>query len=65
MINLFEKTRKSFDFLVGKMPAMDLDVQPRSKSLFAQCKFAIVRGHGLDEAAARQVRHLPLIVGTY
>lgn len=55
MIKLLEKTRKYFDFLQGKKPVMDMEVESQAKGIFAQCKFAIVRRNGLDEGAARQV----------
>lgn len=55
MINLLEKTRQSFEFLIGKTPSMDLDPQPRTKALFAQSKFAIVRSPELDPLTANQV----------
>lgn len=55
MINLLEKTRHSFEVLVGKKPSMDLDLQPKTKPVFAQCKFAIVRSSKLEGAAANQV----------
>lgn len=56
MINLLEKTRQSFEFLIGKTPSMHLDPQPKTKALFAQSKFAIVRSPELDLLTANQVR---------
>lgn len=57
MINLLEKTRQSFEYLVGKKANMDVDnMAPKAKAgLFAQCHFAIVRGHGLEDESAQQV----------
>jgi hypothetical protein len=56
MISFLEKTRQSFEFLIGKTPSMDLDPLPRTKALFAQSKFAIVRSPELDLLTANQVR---------
>jgi hypothetical protein len=56
MINFLEKTRQSFEFLIGEKPSMDLDPQPKQKGLFGSCKFAIVRSAQLDLPTASQVR---------
>ena len=55
MINLLAKTRQSLDALIGKKTSMDLNPAPRSKALFAQCNFAVVRSSELDESTANQV----------
>ena len=55
MINLLAKTRQSLDVLIGKKPSMDANPPPKSKALFAQCNFAVVRSSELDKSTANQV----------